>query len=52
MQRIIAEQEVGACLIRFSENHPGFFAVGYKIAEDDPALSVRHYLVTAEVILL
>jgi len=48
VQRIIAEQEVGACLIRFSENHPGFFAVGYKIAEDDPALSVRHYLVTAE----
>jgi hypothetical protein len=48
VHRILLHQEVGACLIRFSENHPGFFAIGYKIFDDDLEKSVRHYLVTAD----
>jgi hypothetical protein len=48
VHRILLHQEVGACLIRFSENHPGFFAISYKIFDDDLEKSVRHYLVTAD----
>ena len=33
--RAVQHQDVGACLVRFSENHPGFFAVGYKIASEN-----------------
>jgi hypothetical protein len=40
----LVNQEPGTFLIRFSERHPGSFAVGYTIAEQDPEKRVRHYL--------
>lgn len=51
-------QEVGTFLIRFSERHPGTFAIGYVINESDPGernekinsleQRVRHYLIKPE----
>jgi hypothetical protein len=35
-------------MIRFSERHPGTFAVGYVIDEDNPDTRVRHYLIRPE----
>ena len=46
VHELLVREEVGSCLVRFSENHPGYFAIGYKRQDDDVAKSVRHYLVT------
>jgi hypothetical protein len=35
-------------MIRFSERHPGTFAVGYVIDDNDPNTRVRHYLIRPE----
>jgi len=45
----LKDDEVGTFLIRFSERHPGLFAVGYKASNDpDPRKAVRHYLIRPE----
>jgi len=44
----LVTQEVGTFMIRFSERHPGTFAVGYVIDENDPNTRVRHYLIRPE----
>jgi len=41
----LKNEDAGTFLIRFSERHPGLFAVGYKIDDVDPEKRVRHYLV-------
>jgi len=41
----LQNEEVGTFLIRFSERHPGMFAVGYKVDDPDISKSVRHYLI-------
>lgn len=40
---ILASREPGTFIIRFSERHPGLFAVGYKISDKEK--DVGHYLV-------
>jgi len=45
VEEALQNQEVGTFLIRFSERHPGLFAVAYRIEETDPKQQVRHYLV-------
>jgi len=41
----LIRQERGTFLIRFSERHPGCFAVAYRTDDSDPQNQVRHYLV-------
>lgn len=48
MNAALANQEAGTFLIRFSERHPGSFAIGYTIEDRDPIKRVRHYLVKPE----
>lgn len=43
---ILKNEEIGTFVIRFSENHPGLFAVAY--VDDDPYERVKHYLVKPE----
>jgi hypothetical protein len=40
----LVEQQVGTFLIRFSERHPGTFAVGYVINDSDPEKRFLEYL--------
>lgn len=48
MNAALVKQEVGTFVIRLSERHPGTFAVGYVIEENDPEKRVRHYLIRDE----
>lgn len=48
MTALLVNQEVGTFLIRFSERHPGTFAIGYVIDDSDPEKRVRHYLIRPE----
>eukprot|EP01096_Ripella_sp_DP13-Kostka_P016086 TRINITY_DN771_c0_g2_i2.p1 TRINITY_DN771_c0_g2~~TRINITY_DN771_c0_g2_i2.p1 ORF type:complete len:726 (-),score=340.17 TRINITY_DN771_c0_g2_i2:336-2240(-) len=43
---LLKNQENGTFLVRFSERHPGMFAMGYRIDDEvSPQDRVRHYLV-------
>lgn len=44
--RLLASEEKGTFIIRFSDSVPGSFAVAY--TTDDPADRVKHYLVKPE----
>jgi len=44
--RALLGQEVGTFMIRFSENHPGLFAVAY--VDDDPQDPVKHFLIRSD----
>ena len=44
----LINQQPGTFLIRLSERHPGSFAIGYVIEDNDPDKRVRHYLVRNE----
>ncbi len=41
--RLLAQEEPGTFMIRFSDSAPGCFAIAY--STDDPAEKVKHYLV-------
>lgn len=43
---MLAMQELGTFIIRFSESSPGLFSVAY--VSDDPFERVKHYLVKQE----
>eukprot|EP01105_Mastigella_eilhardi_P017367 TRINITY_DN3994_c0_g1_i2.p1 TRINITY_DN3994_c0_g1~~TRINITY_DN3994_c0_g1_i2.p1 ORF type:complete len:539 (-),score=108.29 TRINITY_DN3994_c0_g1_i2:67-1560(-) len=43
MQEILVPAQPGTFIIRFSERHPGLFAVGYKVDNNSP---LGHYLIT------
>eukprot|EP01096_Ripella_sp_DP13-Kostka_P008734 TRINITY_DN327_c1_g1_i1.p1 TRINITY_DN327_c1_g1~~TRINITY_DN327_c1_g1_i1.p1 ORF type:complete len:579 (-),score=248.03 TRINITY_DN327_c1_g1_i1:403-2139(-) len=44
--RALLGQDLGTFMIRFSENHPGLFAVAY--VDDDPEEPVKHYLIRSD----
>lgn len=43
---LLAMQEVGTFIIRFSESSPGLFTIAY--VSDDPYERVKHYLIKQE----